>query len=125
MGERRTGRAWPLGAHFDGEGTNFSVFSDAAKRVELCLFDAAGAERRVELEGREGPYWFGYVPGIGPGQRYGFRVHGPYEPMAGHRCNPHKLLLDPYARAIEGRLRWDARSIRWICNWITPPKLRQ
>ena len=107
MGERRTGQAWPLGAHFDGRGTNFSVFSDAAKLVELCLFDPDGAERRIELEGREGPYWFSYLEGIGPGQRYGYRVHGPYEPMAGHRCNPHKLLLDPYARAIEGRLRWD------------------
>jgi isoamylase len=98
---------WPVGAHFDGTGTHFCVFSEAAKRVELSLFDADGAERRVELIGREGPYWHGYLEGVGPGQRYGYRVHGPYEPMAGHRCNPHKLLLDPYARAVEGRLRWD------------------
>jgi glycogen operon protein len=105
--EVRAGRAWPLGAHFDGKGTNFSVFSEAGKLVELCLFDEEGAEERLELTGREGPYWYGRVDKVQPGQRYGFRVHGPYEPMAGHRCNPHKLLLDPYARAIEGRLRWD------------------
>src|SRR5690242_14631128 len=103
----RSGRAWPLGAQFDGRGTNFCVFSEAGKRVELCLFSPEGAERRVELTGREGPYWFTYLEGVGPGQRYGFRAHGPYEPMAGHRFNAQKLLLDPYARAIEGRLRWD------------------
>jgi isoamylase len=100
------GRAWPLGAHFDGRNTNFSVFSEAGKRVELCLFDDAGTETRSDLVMREGPYWYGYRENVGPGQRYGYRVHGPYEPMAGHRCNPHKLLLDPYARAVEGRVRW-------------------
>jgi isoamylase len=107
MGERRAARAWPLGANFDGHGTNFCLFSEAAKRVELCLFDSAGAERRHDLAEREGPYWYGYREDVKPGQRYGYRVHGPYEPMAGHRCNPSKLLLDPYAKAVEGRLRWD------------------
>jgi isoamylase len=97
----------PLGATFDGRGTNFCLFSEAAERVELCLFDGVGNERRLELPGRDGAHWHGYVDGLRPGQRYGFRVHGPYEPAAGHRCNPNKLLLDPYAKAVEGRLRWD------------------
>src|SRR5215831_6161041 len=103
----RTARAWPLGATFDGQGTNFCLFSEVAKRVELCLLEADGTERRQELTSREGPYWYGYRDDVKPGQRYGYRVHGPYEPIAGHRCNPHKLLLDPYAKAVEGRLRWD------------------
>jgi isoamylase len=98
----------PLGASFDGRGTNFCVFSEAAERIELCLFEADGSERRHELPGREGPFWHGYLEGVRPGQRYGYRVHGPFEPAAGHRCNSRKLLIDPYARAIDGRLRWDA-----------------
>jgi glycogen operon protein len=96
-----------VGATFDGRGTNFCLFSEAGQRVELCLFDAAGVERRLDLPGRDGPYWHGYIEGARPGQRYGYRVHGAYDPAAGHRCNPHKLLLDPYAKAVEGRLRWD------------------
>jgi glycogen operon protein len=96
-----------VGATFDGRGTNFCLFSEAGRGVELCLFDAAGNERRLELPGRDGCYWHGYVEGVRPGQRYGFRVLGPYEPTAGHRCNPNKLLLDPYAKAVEGRLSWD------------------
>ena len=78
MFEVRAGRAWPLGAHFDGKGTNFCVFSEAGKQVELCLFDEEGVEERLELTGREGPYWYGRVDKVLPGQRYGFRVHGPY-----------------------------------------------
>ena len=101
------GSGYPLGASYDGVGTNFAVFSSVAERVELCLLDANGAEERVTLQERDGFVWHGYLPGIGPGQRYGYRVHGPYEPAAGHRCNPAKLLLDPYAKAIEGQVDWD------------------
>jgi isoamylase len=100
------GRAFPLGATYDGVGTNFSVFSEVAERVELCLFDDDGRERRVPLEEVTGFVWHGYAPGVGPGQRYGYRVHGPYEPGAGLRCNPHKLLVDPYAKAVVGELAW-------------------
>ncbi len=108
------GRRYPLGATYDGTGTNFAVFSEVADAVELCLFadlpssaDGEGdAETRVELPEVDGFVWHGYLPGVGPGQRYGFRVHGPYQPDAGHRCNPYKLLLDPYAKAIEGELTW-------------------
>ncbi|PKO72343.1 MAG: glycogen debranching enzyme, partial [Betaproteobacteria bacterium HGW-Betaproteobacteria-17] len=96
------GTSYPLGATCDNVGTNFSLFSEVAQRVELCLFDAAGNETRVDLPEVSGHCWHGYFPGIGPGQRYGFRVHGPWEPQNGHRCNPAKLLLDPYAKAIDG-----------------------
>ena len=109
MGDFWPGQAYPLGAQFDGAGTNFAVFSEAAERVELCLFDGPGPdarETRLPLPEVDGFVWHGYLPGIGPGQRYGFRVHGPYEPHRGHRCNPAKLLLDPYAKAIEGEVRW-------------------
>jgi glycogen operon protein len=101
------GTPYPLGATYDGTGTNFTLFSEVAERVELCLFDDAGTETRVPLPERDAFVWHGYAPGIGPGQRYGFRVHGPYEPANGHRCNPSKLLLDPYAKAIDGDIDWD------------------
>jgi glycogen operon protein len=101
------GNAYPLGATYDGVGTNFSLFSSVAERVDLCLFDSDGTESRVTLREMDGFVWHGYLTGIGPGQRYGYRVHGPYEPAAGHRCNPAKLLLDPYAKAIEGQVDWD------------------
>ncbi len=101
------GEPHPLGATFDGTGTNFSVFSEVAERVELCLFDEDGTETRVDLPEQTALCWHGYVPNCRPGQRYGFRVHGPYDPRRGHRCNPAKLLLDPYARAIEGNVRWN------------------
>ncbi|MEM9035954.1 MAG: glycogen debranching protein GlgX [Actinomycetota bacterium] len=101
------GRPYPLGAHFDGAGTNFSLFSDVAEGVELCLLDEEGVERRIELDEVNAACWHAYLPGIRPGQRYGFRVHGPYDPPAGHRCNANKLLIDPYARAIEGSVDWD------------------
>jgi glycogen operon protein len=96
------GRSFPLGAHFDGAGVNFSIFSEVAERIDLCLFDDEGTETAVRLPERTAFCWHGYVPGLRPGQRYGFRVHGPWKPEEGLRCNPAKLLLDPYARAIVG-----------------------
>ncbi len=101
------GRPRPLGATWDGEGTNFAVFAEQADAVELCLFGEDGTERRLELPEVTAHTWHGYVPEVGPEQRYGYRVHGPYEPRRGLRCNPAKLLLDPYARAIEGVVDWD------------------
>jgi len=95
-----------LGATYDGTGTNFSLFSEVAERVELCLFDADGAEQRVEINEVDAFCWHAYVPRIGVGQRYGFRVHGPWAPEQGHRCNPNKLLIDPYAKALEGNVDW-------------------
>ncbi len=96
----------PLGATFDGAGTNFALFSEAADRVELCLFDDDGAETRLVLPETTAFVHHGYVPGIQPGQRYGYRVHGPWNPGDGDRCNPNKLLLDPYSKAVEGQVRW-------------------
>src|SRR3989440_399780 len=104
---RGTGSRYPLGATYDGGGTNFAIFSEVAQRIELCLFDDNDAETRLRLPERDALVWHGYLPRVGPGQRHGYRVHGPYEPAAGHRCNPHKLLLDPYAKAIDGRIEWD------------------
>jgi isoamylase len=101
------GKPYPLGATWDGVGTNFSLFSEVASRVELCLFDANGEETRIPLPESSAFVWHGYLPNIGPGQRYGYRVHGPWEPDNGHRCNPNKLLLDPYAKAVEGQVQWD------------------
>jgi glycogen operon protein len=101
------GTAYPLGAIWDGAGTNFAIFSEVADQVELCLFDADGMETRVGLTEVDGFVWHCYLPGVGPGQRYGFRVHGPYEPRRGHRCNSVKLLLDPYGKAVTGEVRWD------------------
>jgi isoamylase len=103
----RSGRPWPLGASFDGDGTNFAVFSAHATAVELCLFaPLTGHEyARLALPELTDEVFHGYVPGLAPGTAYGFRVHGPYNPEAGHRFNPHKLLIDPYAKALTGRLR--------------------
>ncbi len=101
------GRRYPLGATHDGSGTNFAIFSEVATRVELCLFDAGGVEERVNLYEVDAHVWHGYLPGVEPAQRYGYRVHGPYQPERGHRCNPNKLLIDPYARAIDGDVDWD------------------
>ena len=100
------GQPYPLGAVWDGHGVNFALFSEVASRVELCLFDDDNRERRVDLPDSSGFVHHGYVPGLGPGQRYGFRVHGPWVPQAGQRCQPAKLLLDPYALAIEGQVDW-------------------
>ncbi|HUR09293.1 MAG TPA: glycogen debranching enzyme, partial [Nonomuraea sp.] len=101
------GDAYPLGATYDGAGTNFSLYTEAAHKVELCLFAEDNTESRVPLTEVDGFIWHGFLPGIGPGQRYGYRVHGPYEPAHGLRCNPAKLLLDPYAMAIEGGVTWN------------------
>ena len=100
------GNPYPLGATYDGGGTNFALFSEVADRVELCLFDDAGKETRIDLPEREALVWHGYLPRVVPGQRYGYRVYGPYDPSRGLRCNPSKLLLDPYAKAIEGQTEW-------------------
>jgi isoamylase len=100
------GSAYPLGATFDGNGTNFALFSENAERVELCLFDARGRETRVEFTEVDAYVWHAYLPGIQPGQRYGYRVHGPWDPAAGLRFNPSKLLLDPYTKATAGDIRW-------------------
>ena len=97
----------PLGAHHDGSGATFALFSSVADGVELCLFDDSGAETRWSLDQGDGFVWQGYLPDVAPGQRYGFRVHGPWDPPAGVRCNPAKLLLDPYARAVAGDVHWD------------------
>ncbi|UKA68445.1 glycogen debranching protein GlgX [Arthrobacter sp. FW306-05-C] len=101
------GAAYPLGATFDGRGTNFALFTESATAVTLCLVEDSGVEVRVPLTEVDGYIWHGYLPGIGPGQRYGYRVEGPYEPAAGHRFNANKFLLDPYAKAIEGTIDWD------------------
>ena len=100
------GSAYPLGATYDGNGTNFALFSDGADRVELCLFDADGAETRIRLVDVDAHVWHAYLPTVGPGQRYGYRVHGEYDPATGKRFNPNKLLLDPYAKAVEGQVQW-------------------
>ena len=112
------GTPYPLGATWDGWGTNFTLFSEVAESVQLCLFDEAGytgaravggglIETRIELTEVDGFVWHGYLPGIAPGQRYGYRVHGPYDPPRGLRCDGSKLLLDPYGKAIEGDVHWD------------------
>ncbi len=101
------GTPYPLGASYDGAGTNFAVFSEVADSIELCLFDDGGMEQRIALPEYDAFVWHGYLPGVGPGQRYGYRVHGPYDPARGQRANPNKLLLDPYTKAIEGHIDWD------------------
>ena len=101
------GRPYPLGATYDGSGVNFAIFSEIADKVELCLVDEAGVETRYDLVEVDGYVWHGYLPGIHPGQRYGFRIHGPYDPANGHRANPSKFLLSPYAKAIEGQIDGD------------------
>jgi isoamylase len=98
--------AAPLGAHHDGAGASFVLYSSVAEAVEVCLFDDLGEETRWSLEQGDGYMWQGYLPHVGPGQLYGFRVHGPWDPASGVRCNPAKLLLDPYARAVAGEVRW-------------------
>ncbi len=105
------GRPFPLGATWDGHGTNFALFSEHGTQVELCLFDPdspSNETSRYTLPARTQFVWHGYLPGIEPGQLYGYRVHGPYEPQNGHRFNPNKLLIDPYARALAGQANWDA-----------------
>jgi glycogen operon protein len=103
------GGPYPLGANWDGKGVNFALFSAHAEKVELCLFDRSGhqEEARIVLPEYTDEVWHGYLPEVRPGQLYGYRVYGPYEPNSGHRFNPNKLLLDPYARAIQGQFRWN------------------
>ncbi|MBL8639501.1 MAG: glycogen debranching protein GlgX [Alphaproteobacteria bacterium] len=105
----KEGNPYPLGATWDGQGTNFSIFSAHATRVELCLFDAQGEreDHRIALPEYTDEVWHGYLQGVGPGQIYGYRVYGPYEPKDGHRFNPNKLLLDPYAKQHHGEIKWD------------------
>src|SRR2546421_2921941 len=107
MTEVWPGRPFPLGATWDGSGTNFSIFSEHAEAVELCLFDEEGSEQRIEMSQRRALNSFCYLPEVGPGQRYGYRVHGPYVPAAGKRFNPDKLLIDPYAKALDGVVDWE------------------
>jgi len=102
------GQSYPLGATYDGQGANFALFSEVADRVELCLFADDGRETRIDLPEVNAFVWHGYLPGLQPGQRYGYRVHGPYEPKRGRRCNPSKLLMDPYAKAVDGEIDWDS-----------------
>ena len=102
------GRPFPLGATWDGLGVNFAIFSAHATKVELCLFDETGDTEleRIELPEYTDEVWHGYLPTARPGTVYGYRVHGPYEPDAGHRFNPNKLVIDPYAKQLIGNLRW-------------------
>ncbi len=103
------GAPYPLGATWDGAGVNFAIFSENAEAVDLCLFDAEGREQRVRLHEQTDLVWHCYLPDVRPGQRYGYRVHGPYQPERGHRFNPHKLLIDPYAKRIDGGIDWSDR----------------
>jgi isoamylase len=120
------GQPYPLGAHFDGIGTNFSIYSEVAEKVVLCLFDEAGAETQVDLPECTAFQWHGYVPNIGPGQRYGFRAYGPNEPKSGLRCNPAKLLLDPYAKAVEGNVMWDEAVFNYnFADGVDSPKVNK
>ncbi len=112
------GQPYPLGATWDGVGTNFSVFSEVATRIELCLFDDAGNQTAIDLPEMIGFIFHGYVPNVHPGQRYGYRVHGPWEPEHGHRCNPAKLLLDPYGKAVDGQVQWNEAVFDH--NWNDP-----
>ena len=100
------GSSYPLGATFDGGGTNFALFSEIAEKVELCLIHKDGHETRIPLDEVDGYIWHAYLPTVSPGQRYGFRVHGPFDPSAGHRCDPSKLLLDPYGKSFDGEFKF-------------------
>lgn len=101
------GDAYPLGATYDGNGTNFALYSEVAESVTLCLFDDDGVETRVRLTEVDAYVWHCYLPQVLPGQKYGYRVDGPNDPAQGNRCNPNKLLLDPYAKAVSGEIDWD------------------
>ena len=108
------GQPYPLGASWDGEGVNFALFSEHAERVELCLFEQQGGhEARIPMQWQTDQVWHCYLPEARPGQLYGYRVHGPYEPDKGHRFNPNKLLLDPYARDIVGQVDWNDAPVSY------------
>lgn len=109
---------YPLGASYDGAGVNFALYSQVAQKVELCLFDEHDAETRIEMTEQNSYVWHDYIPGLQPGQRYGYRVYGPYDPVHGLRCNPNKLLLDPYAKAIEGNIDGDESLFSY---WFKSP----
>ncbi len=108
------GRPFPLGATPGPDGTNFAVASNVAGGVTLCLFDGSAAEQKLQLTEADAGIWHGFVPGVGAGQRYGYRVQGPYQPASGLRCNPNKLLLDPYARAITGEIEWSDAVLAYL-----------
>lgn len=110
------GKPYPLGATYDGMGTNFSLFSEVAEKVELCLFDEDGKETRITLPEVTALCWHGYLPRVSPGQRYGYRIHGPWNPTEGLRCNSSKLLMDPYAKAVEGEINWDEAVFSYHFN---------
>ncbi|MCH2049129.1 MAG: glycogen debranching protein GlgX [Trichodesmium sp. ALOHA_ZT_67] len=114
------GKPYPLGSSWNGKGTNFAIFSENATSVELCLFDKQNKETRLTLTEVSNFIWHGYLPGISPGQKYGFRVHGPYEPSQGHRFNPNKLLIDPYAKAIDGNILYGQEIFAY--SWDNPEK---
>ena len=114
----RPGSMYPLGASYDGAGVNFALYSQVAQKVELCLFDEHDVETRIEMTERNSYVWHNYIPGLQPGQRYGYRVYGPYDPVHGLRCNPNKLLLDPYAKAIEGNIDGDESLFSY---WFKSP----
>ena len=114
----RPGSMYPLGASYDGAGVNFALYSQVAQKVELCLFDEHDAETRIEMTEQNSYVWHNYIPGLQPGQRYGYRVYGPYDPVHGLRCNPNKLLLDPYAKAIEGNIDGDESLFSY---WFKSP----
>lgn len=114
----RPGSMYPLGASYDGAGVNFALYSQVAQKVELCLFDEHDAETRIEMTEQNSYVWHNYIPGLQPGQRYGYRVYGPYDPANGLRCNPNKLLLDPYAKAIEGNIDGDESLFSY---WFKSP----
>ena len=109
---------YPLGASYDGAGVNFALYSQVAQKVELCLFDEHDAETRIEMTEQNSYVWHNYIPGLQPGQRYGYRVYGPYDPVHGLRCDPNKLLLDPYAKAIEGNIDGDESLFSY---WFKSP----
>lgn len=115
------GTPYPLGATYDGAGTNFSVFSEAAEKVELCLIAKNGTEERVTLDEVDGYVWHSYLPTVTPGQRYGYRVHGPWDPEAGHRCDPSKLLLDPYGKSFHGDFEFTQALFSYDLNGSDNP----
>jgi len=118
--QRWPGAAYPLGANFDGSGTNFALYSSAADAVELCLFAADGTEERIPVTERDADVWHVFLPSVQPGQRYGYRIHGAYDPDSGLRCEPHKVLLDPYAKAVDGHIDWDEACFGYL--WSDPDK---
>ena len=115
------GSSYPLGANFDGTGTNFALFSEIAQKVELCLIDEDGQESRIRLDEVDGYVWHAYLPDVTPGQRYGFRVHGPFDPTAGHRCDPSKLCSTRTANASTANSNSPRRCSP--TTWTSPPRI--